>query len=123
MERNQGRRMSAEEKLRILEDGRQSGVTISEVCRRYQIACTQFYRWERVAREGALEGLRNGGRRVKNGRREERLASEVNRLRTVVAELTMENLGLKKSCSWFEAAPTLFRRGEKGVARYGIKDS
>jgi len=74
--------MSGEEKLRISEEGRQSGLTISEVCLRYQIAYTQFYRWERVAREGALEGLRNGGRKVKNGRPEQRLASEVNRLRT-----------------------------------------
>ena len=96
MERNQGRRMNAEEKLRILEEGRQSGLTISEVCRRYQIAYTQFYRWERIAREGALDGLRNGGRKLKNGRREERLRAEVNRLRTAVAELTMGNLGLKR---------------------------
>ncbi|MCL0099188.1 transposase [Dehalococcoidia bacterium] len=33
MDRNQGRRMTAEEKLRIVEEGRLSGATISEVCR------------------------------------------------------------------------------------------
>ncbi|MFQ5904136.1 MAG: transposase [Candidatus Binatia bacterium] len=96
MERNQGRRMAAEEKLRIVEEGRQSGATISEVCRRHQIAHTQFYRWERVAREGALEALRNGARRAKNGKREEWFISEVNRLRTVVAELSLENLTFKR---------------------------
>lgn len=31
------RRFSAEEKLRIVEEGRQSGATISEACRRNQI--------------------------------------------------------------------------------------
>lgn len=96
MERNQGRRLSAEEKLRILEEGRGAGTTISEVCRRHQIAHTQFYRWERVAKQAALEALRNGARGAKNGKREEWLISELNRLRTVVAELIAENLTLKK---------------------------
>ena len=44
MERNQGRRMGAEEKLGILEEGRQSGSTISEACRRHQVSHAQFYR-------------------------------------------------------------------------------
>ena len=96
MERNQGRRMAAEEKLRIVEEGRQSGATISEVCRRHQIAHTQFYRWERLARQGSLEALRNGARKSKNGKREEWLMSEINRLRAVVAEVIAENLTLKR---------------------------
>jgi len=96
MERNQGRRMTAEEKLGVVEEGRQSGAAISEVCRRHQIHHTQFYRWERLARQGALEALRNGVKRSKNGRREEWLVSEVNRLRAVVTELIAENLTLKR---------------------------
>lgn len=36
MDRNQGRRLSAEEKLRVVE-GRQSGATINEVCRRHRV--------------------------------------------------------------------------------------
>ena len=96
MERNQSRRMSAEEKLKIVEEGRQSGATISEVCRRHQISYVQFYRWERLARQGAIEMLYNGARKRKDGKREELLVSEVNRMRTVVAEITAENLALKR---------------------------
>jgi len=92
----QRRRMTAEEKLRVVEEGRQSGAKISEVCRQNQIYYVQFYRWERLARQGALEALRNGSRKPKNGKHEEWLISEVNRLRAVVAELTAENLTLKK---------------------------
>jgi len=92
--RNQGRRLSAEEKLRVVEEGRQSGATISEVCRRHQVDHAQFYRWERLARQGALEMLRNGARKSKDGKHE--LMSEVNRLRAVVAELIAENLTLKR---------------------------
>jgi transposase-like protein len=88
--------MSAKEKLRVVEEGRQSGATVSEVCRRHQVSHAQFYRWERLARQGALEALRNGARRAKNGKHEEWLISQVNRLRTVVAEVTAENLTLKR---------------------------
>jgi transposase len=55
MGRNEGRRLSAEEKLRVVEEGRQSGATISEVCRRHQVDHAQFYRWERLARQGAVD--------------------------------------------------------------------
>ena len=72
--------MSAEEKLGRLGEGRQSEATISEACRRHQISHAQFYRWERIARQGALEALCNGARRAKNGKREEWLIAEVNRL-------------------------------------------
>ena len=96
MGRNQGRRLSVEEKLRVVEEGRQSGATISEVCRRHQVDHAQFYRWERLARQGALEMLRNGARKSKNGKHEEWLMSEVNRMRAVVAELITENLTLKR---------------------------
>jgi len=44
----------------------------------------------------SLEALRNGARNSKNGKHEEWLMSEVNRLRAVVAELITENLTLKR---------------------------
>jgi len=96
MGRSEGARLSAEDKLKVVEEGRQSGTTISEVCRQHQVDHTQFYRWERLARQGALEMLRNGTRKSKNRKREEWLTSEVTRLRAAVAELIMENLALKK---------------------------
>jgi len=88
--------MTAEEKLGVVEEGRQAGATISEVCRRHQIHHTQFYRWERLARQGALEALRNGTRKAKNGKHERSLVSEINRLRAVITELIAENLTLKR---------------------------
>jgi len=99
--------MSAEEKLCILEEVKYSGVTISEVWQHHQVSHAQFYRWERIARQGALKALRNGSRKVRNGKREEWLVTEVNRPRIVVVELTAENLTLKGG-SLFEATPALF---------------
>lgn len=83
----------AEEKIRILTEGRQSGQSISEVCRRYQISNGMFYAWEKLARKGALQNLASDkpGHR-KNGA-EVKLREEVQRLRGVdIAEITNENL-------------------------------
>jgi len=41
--------MNAEEKLSVVEEGRQSGATVSEVCRRLQISHAQFYRWRQIS--------------------------------------------------------------------------
>lgn len=95
MERASGRRFTPEEKLKILEEGRQPGTTVSEVCRRHQIAATQFYDWERRARQGALAGLaaKVPGRPART--QEAALATEVATLRTVVVALTTENVKLR----------------------------
>jgi len=90
------RRWSAEEKLRILEEGRQAGQAISEVCRHHQIAPGQFYAWEKQARQGALQALRNAQRGRKPADQTAPLQAEIARLRTVVAELSAENLQFKK---------------------------
>lgn len=104
MSTSQRRRWSAEEKLRILEDARQADQTVSAVCRHYQIAPGQFpglsarigYAWEKQARQGALEVLRNGQRGRQRADPSERLQAEIERLRAVVTKLSAENLQLKK---------------------------
>jgi transposase-like protein len=95
------RRWGAEEKLAILEEARQTGQSISEVCRRHQVAAGQFYAWERQARQGAISALSNSkpGRRAPDA--SEALVQQIQRLHSVVAELSAENLDLKKG-SWPE---------------------
>ena len=89
---------TAEEKLRILEEARQPGTTVSEVLRRHQVDGTTFYRWERQAKEGMREAL--AGRSRRNGRgaeREiERLEAELETKRRIIAEVVEENLAMKK---------------------------
>ena len=90
------RRWTAEEKLRIIEEARQTPTSISEVCRRHGIAPGQFYAWEKQARQGALEALRNGQRGRRRSDPVAQLEAEIRRLRAVIAELSAENLELKK---------------------------
>lgn len=93
----QRRRFSAETKWQAIQEARQGGVPVSQVCQKYDIRPGQFYQWEQTAERAALTALRGqtrGRRRVSP--REEALLAEIERLRAVVAELSMENLSLKK---------------------------
>lgn len=91
------RQFPAETKLQILKEGRTTNLTISQVCDQYQISPTLFYQWERLADRAALTALHGQPRGRKKLRpTEEALLVEVQRLREVIAELSSENLQLKK---------------------------
>jgi transposase-like protein len=45
MSKREHRRFTAEQKLEILKQADQPGVTASEVCRRHALAVSVFYRW------------------------------------------------------------------------------
>jgi len=93
----QYRRFTAEQKLSILREAEQPGVTISEVCRRHGLAPSVFYRWRAVADNGSASALKREGKRTaRKGGVEARQKAEIDRLRAVVAEITAENLELKK---------------------------
>ena len=91
------RQFTAEEKFKILEEARQPGASVAEVCRRYQIVSSLFYKWESEARKGALEALNSKKRRANGKNRETELEDKISRMRTVISEITEENLHLKKT--------------------------
>ena len=78
------RHWTAEKKLQIVEEARQTPQTISGVCRHHGIATGQFYAWEKKARQGALEALRARKRGRKSRNPEMQLKVEITRLRAVV---------------------------------------
>ena len=91
------RKFSAETKLQILKEGRHTNLSISQVCDQYQISPTLFYQWERLADRAAMTALQGQPRGRKKLRpSEEALLTEVQRLREVIADLSSENLQLKK---------------------------
>jgi transposase len=90
------RQWTAEQKLKIIEEARQGGQSVSDVCRRYGISAGQLYDWEAQAKRGALEGLRQGNRKPKEDDQSIQQQQEIGRLREVIAEISAENLALKK---------------------------
>lgn len=89
---------SAAEKMRIVLAGMESGVEVSELCRREGINPTQYYNWKSQLMKNAEAVF---GRRASKSeqRDQERRDQEVRRMQAVIAEITAENLELKKTLS------------------------
>lgn len=97
MSNNDNRRhFQPEKKYEIVKEVIMGKSPVSEVCKKYGINTVKYYKWQQAFFNGAIEGLRH----KKNGRetaKEERLTTENQRLRGVIADLAAENLQLKKS--------------------------
>ena len=85
----------AAEKLRIVLAGMQPNVEVSELCRREGINPTQYYGWKKQLLNSASK-IFEGGDSGKPSVREERLSNDNARMKSVIAEITAENLELKK---------------------------
>jgi transposase-like protein len=97
MSKREYRRFTAEQKLEILREAEQPGVTVSEVCRRHGLSPSVLYRWRAVAQSGSTVALkRDTQRKPRKDDAEARYKAEIERLRAVVTEITAENLELKK---------------------------
>ena len=97
MSKREHRQYTADQKLEILREAEQPNVTISEVCRRHSLAPSVFYRWRAMAQNGSADALKQDARRRPgNNDQDSRREAELARLRAVIAEITAENLELKK---------------------------
>ena len=96
-ERKKRRRWSAEDKLRIVLAGLESGTEISELCRREGINPTQYYAWKKTLLSGAARLF--NGEKDRPDVKQQRLESDLARCKDVIAEITAENLDLKKTLS------------------------
>lgn len=91
------RKWSAAEKLRIVLAGMGGDSEVSELCRREGINPTQYYGWKKQVLAAAGKIFAAGS--DKPSVREARLATELVRAKDVIAEITAENLDLKKGLS------------------------
>ena len=93
--RRERRRFSAADKLRIVLAGLQADTKISELCRREGISATQFYQWKDrlLGSAGKVFEEKASGPSAS----EERAAAQLARMKDVIAEITAENVELKKT--------------------------
>jgi len=94
---NGRRKWSAAEKLRVVLAGMQAGVEVADLCRREGINASQYYLWKKQLL-GAAESVFNA-KPAKVSHRETKLEHSNRRLQAVIAEITAENLELKKTLS------------------------
>jgi transposase len=97
MSEKKRRTWKAGEKLRIVLTCMQPGVEVSEVCRREGINPTMYYTWKKKLLSSACQVFDEKPR--KRDVERERTERELRRMKDVIAEITAENLELKKTLS------------------------
>jgi transposase len=92
------RRWTADQKLKLVLETLQSDQKLAEICRREGISPTQVYQWRKqlLGSADAVYGRKQGGGQ---DRQVAKLATENQRMKNVIAEITAENLDLKKTLS------------------------
>lgn len=96
IKRQTRRKFSAEEKIRIVLEGLKGEESISEICRREEIAPTLYYRWSKDFMEAGKKRLNGDTEREANSFEVDSLRKEANGLKMVVAEQALEIRTLKK---------------------------
>jgi transposase len=95
MSEDKRRKWTAADKLRIVLAGMQAEVDVADLCRREGINPTQYYGWRKQVLSSASKIFENG-RKEKAPGAEARKEAKIQRLERVIAEITSENLELKK---------------------------
>ena len=99
MSKKKRRNFSAEEKFNIVKQVLSKAKTVSEIADEHGIHPNQYYRWQGEFFESALNGFKekSQGRTIAaNDREKERMGSEIQRMKDVIAEVVSENIALKK---------------------------
>jgi transposase len=90
---------TAEQKFKIVKESLKTGLTISEIQKRYGVTSSNYYRWLDQFFEGALDRFRNGkdGPTTAELRKIEELSRDNEKMKNVIAEFAAENIVLKKT--------------------------
>jgi transposase len=91
------RKFPAEEKIRIVLEGIRGEVAVSELCRREGIHPTIYYKWLKDLMEAGKGRLRGDPKREATSEEVRQVREEDERLKQLVAELSLAHLTLKKS--------------------------
>lgn len=84
------RQWTSQQKLQIVLEGLSGQTELANLCAKYQIAQTQYYRWRDQLLKYGSQAFE-----VKNiSKKEQRLQQEVSRLKKIIGDLTVE---LKKN--------------------------
>jgi transposase len=90
------RQWTAADKLRIVVTGMQKEVEVADLCRQEGIKATQYYGWKKQLLSSASKVFEDG-RKKKRAGEDARKEARMQRLERVIAEITAENLELKKT--------------------------
>ena len=102
IKRKTRKRYNAEEKIRIVLDGLRGEESIAAICRREGISANLYYRWSKDFLEAGKRRLLGDTQREATSTEVTDIKQENDRLKQLVAELSLKNRVLKKSLHGME---------------------
>jgi transposase-like protein len=98
------KRFTPEQKYQVVKEfiTGKGTVTISQLCEKHAIHASQFYQWQELFFQGALERFKNPPHKKKTQaaeRKVEQLEDALKKKEHIISEIMAENLELKKSLS------------------------
>ena len=95
--RQNRKKYSAEEKIRIVLEGLRGDESIAELCRREGLNQSMYYKWSKEFMEAGKQRLAGNTKRQADSTEVKDLRMQNNQLKELVAELALKNKVLKKS--------------------------
>ena len=102
IKRKTRKRYNAEEKIRIVLDGLRGEESIAAICRREGISANLYYRWSKDFLEAGKRRLLGDTQREATSTEVTDIKQENDRLKQLVAEISLKNRVLKKSLHGME---------------------
>ena len=97
IKRKNKKRLSAEDKIRIVLEGFRKELSVTDLCRRESIHVSLYYSWLKDFMEAGKSRLKGDTTRSANENEVKHLQAENNRLKTLAGEQALELCLLKKS--------------------------
>ena len=91
------KKYSAEEKIRIVLEGLRGEKTITELCRFEGINQNSYYKWSKEFLEAGKQRLAGNTARQASSNQVKEMRKELDQMKLMVAELSLNNRVLKKS--------------------------
>ena len=91
------KKYSAEDKIRIVIEGLRGEASFAELCRKEGISQSLYYSWSKEFLEAGKSRLAGDTKRNADASEVKEMRNEVDQLKLLVAELSLDNRRLKKS--------------------------
>lgn len=102
MEQNQDkprRHLTPDQKFKIVKEQMTTKTSITDICKKYDIVPSLFYKWQDKFLKSALEGFKKSdeGPTKAELRKIDELEKKNTRMQSVITEIVQENIELKKN--------------------------
>ena len=101
MEQNQNtprKHLTPDQKFKIIKEQLTTKTSVTEICKKYDIVPSQFYKWQDKFLKGALENFKQNddGPTKSELRKIDELEKKNIKMQSVISEIIHENIELKK---------------------------